>query len=80
MGQGDTEYKKGDRVWIQEHDYNGEPTHLRIAEVIAMMHMPIYGKDKPYITIHYLDNGIKNYECIPLERVKGLCEDGELNY
>ena len=41
MKQTDIELKKGDRVWVQEFDYFGDPLRLRFAEVLGMIHMPL---------------------------------------
>ena len=67
--------KRGDRVWVRIPDLYGNASHLRMAEVLSVMSIP-YSKIISYATVHYLDDGDKMYECVPLEQVEGLCIEG----
>lgn len=76
MKQTDVELKKGDRVWVQEYDYFGDPLRLRFAEVLGVVHTPM--ETMPSVTVRYLD-GNRKYECIPWEHIKEYCRKEE-NY
>lgn len=74
MKQTDIELKKGDRVWVQEYDYFGDPLRLRFAEVLGMIHMPI--GSPPQVALRYLD-GNRKYECVSVDRIKEYCKKEE---
>lgn len=67
----DVELKKGDRVWVQEYDYYGDPLRLRFAEVLGVVHAT--EEKTPHVAVHYLD-GNRKYECISKERIKEYCK------
>lgn len=67
----DVELKKGDRIWVQEYDFFGDPLRLRFAEVLGVVHTPT-GLE-PHVTVRYLD-GNRKYECVPFERIKEYCK------
>lgn len=71
MKQTDVELKKGDRVWVQEYDYFGDPLRLRFAEVLGIVRLP--GEDVPQIAVHYLD-GNQKHECVSQKRIKEYCK------
>ncbi|MCD8183162.1 MAG: hypothetical protein LUE99_08790 [Bacteroides sp.] len=74
MKQVDVNLKKGDRIWVQEYDFFGDPLRLRFAEVLGVVSVPI--GDAPQVTVRYL-NGNQKYECISAERIKEYCQKEE---
>ena len=71
MKQTDMDLQKGDRVWVQEYDFFGDPLRLRFAEVLSVVHLPT--EDTPQVTVRYLD-GNRKYECISMDRIKEYCK------
>lgn len=74
MKQTDVELKKGDRIWVQEYDFFGDPLRLRFAEVLGIVRLPT--EVAPLITIRYLD-GNRAYETVSAERIKEYCKPQE---
>lgn len=71
MKQLDVELKKGDRVWVQEYDFFGDPLRLRFAEVLGVVRIP---SDRvPQVTLRYLDGNQKS-ECVSMDRIKEYCK------
>lgn len=71
MKQLDVELKKGDRVWVQEYDFFGDPLRLRFAEVLGVICIP--SDRTPQVTLRYLD-GNQKYECVSIDRIKEYCK------
>lgn len=71
MKQTNVELKKGDRVWVQEFDYYGDPLRLRFAEILGVVRIPT--ESSIQVTVRYLD-GNRKYECVSLDRIKEYCE------
>lgn len=71
MKQADIELKRGDRVWVQEYDFFGDPLRLRFAEVLGVIRIPT--GDIPQVTLRYLD-GNRKYECVSVDRIKEYCK------
>lgn len=80
MKQDGIDFKKGDRIWVQSNDHYVSPSHLRLAEVIRLMQVSACCNNFPYVVVKYLDAGNIVYECVSLERVKGLCDCENTNY
>jgi hypothetical protein len=74
MKQTNVELKKGDRIWVQEYDFFGDPLRLRFAEVLGVVRLPT--DNAPIITVHYLD-GNRAFETVPMNRVKEYCKQEE---
>lgn len=71
MKQTNVELKKGDRVWVQEFDYFGDPLRLRFAEVLGVVRIPT--ESSIQVTVRYLD-GNRKYECVSVDRIKEYCK------
>lgn len=71
MKQINVELKKGDRVWVQEYDFFGDPLRLRFAEVLGIVRLPT--DDTPIITVHYLD-GNRAFETVSADRIREYCK------
>ena len=64
--------KKGDHVWVQIYNALDYAFHLRLAEVIATLHLRISCEVVPYVALRYLDN--RSCACVPYEQISGICE------
>ena len=80
MEQTNIKLKKGDRIRVQTYDILGNPSRLRTAEFLAVLRIPSYGMNEPYVAVHYLDEGNINYECISSSQVVRVSDEDNANY